>query len=80
MERIEKDNDGNAWSIMVRPNKSAGGYLVTMKRNGTVFMKPISVKEKSEIHGAIAELLRWVDKLGFDLPMADASRSRSYMK
>jgi hypothetical protein len=34
------------------------------------------VKSKSEVSGAIKEMLRTLDKLGYNSPMASASRNR----
>lgn len=82
MERTEKDLSGNSWSVLVRPRKVAGGtiqgYLVTAKVNGKPFMNPIPCNNKQGIYGAIAELLRWADKLGYNFPMASASRDRNF--
>jgi hypothetical protein len=84
MYRTEKDLDGNHWSLIARPLKVAGGditgYMVTALVNGKPFLNPLTCKGKDGIHTAIAELLRWADKLGYNFPMASASRERSYMK
>lgn len=80
MDRTVVDANGNSWTLLVRPNKTKGGNVrgsvVTLLMNNTVFMNPVMVPNKANIHTAIKELLRWVDKLGHNFPMASASRSR----
>lgn len=44
--------------------------------NGEVFDQKV-VDSKSMISKTIAEMLRWIDKLGYYCPMADASRTRN---
>lgn len=80
---IDQSN-GRAWSVNVRPDKVKGGWTVFVKfrrENDTeakLFMRSIHCKERQDIGKAIAELLRMVDKLGFDSSMAAASRDRNY--
>jgi hypothetical protein len=84
MNRTETDLDGNTWMIVTRPMKVSGGnitgYMVTAMVNGKKFMNTLTCKSKNSIHKAVAELLRWADKLGYHFPMATASRERSKMK
>lgn len=84
--RSDKCSNGLTWFVNVRPDKVKGGWNVYIRYRGETstepktFHQPIHVNDRAEIRGAVAELLRWVDKLGFDSPMAEASRDRNYCK
>jgi hypothetical protein len=50
-------------------------YGVRLLKEGTPVLE-VQVKDKMEIQPAIKEMLRTMDKLGYDSPMASASRLR----
>lgn len=65
----------NGFSTSIRPLGN-GKYGARVYRNGVVFSQDNKSKTKAEARKALKELLRWVDKMGYDCPMADASRMR----
>lgn len=79
-KEVARSDSGLA--IIVRP-QSRGGYKVMAVRvNGLAGMplqgKPFSaaVETKGAVSGAAKEVARWISKLGFTCPMADAARHR----
>ena len=82
--RSDKDANGLTWFVNVRPDKVNGGWNVFVRFRGEnsadpkTFHQPIHVNDRTEVRGAVAELLRWVNKMGFDSPMAEASRDRNF--
>ena len=65
----------NGFTTSIRPLGN-GKFGARVYRNGVVFSQDNKSKTKQEAGKALKELLRWVDKLGFDCPMASASRDR----
>lgn len=51
------------------------GYGVRVLRHGAVVSQGVAAS-KMDIKIVVKTLLRWLDKAGFDSPMASASRSR----
>jgi hypothetical protein len=69
-----KRTDPQGWSTKVT-KLGDGTYGCRVLRNGKIHSEG-KAKTRREVPGVLRELLRWVDKLGFDSEMADASRSR----
>lgn len=67
-----KDEEG--WDIKVT-RLGDGRYGVRCTHKGKEFSAAIA-ETRADIGDTIGDLLRWVDKLGFDSPMANASRTR----
>ena len=72
-----KDKGGFSTTITPLGN---GQYGVRVLRNGVVISEDNSSCDRREAALKLKELLRWVDKLGYDSPMASASRVRNYCK
>jgi len=53
-----------------------GTYGVRVYRNGQVLMEKNGLESKEAAAKELKDLLRWVDKMGYDSPMASASRDR----
>jgi hypothetical protein len=67
-------------TIISRP-AARGGYVVSAVRlDGSLFLwpgvGPVFAETKREIGRAAREVARWIDKMGYICPMADASRDR----
>lgn len=65
----------NGWTVVVRPNK--GGVMVAIVNTESGMIWSQSVVKNGEIQSEIRQQLRMMDKLGFDIPMADRSRHRT---
>jgi hypothetical protein len=75
-KEISRGDSG--WAVAARP-QPGGGYMVAVVDIDTA--KPWGPKvpyvdDRTEIQSAIQGELRMMDKLGFDIPMAGASRFR----
>lgn len=85
LDAKEVDRADGEYSVVVRP-QSGGGYLVSgirlIKSQGMLLGKAFRrrVKDQSEIKGAVAEVVRWMDKMGMAGTMGDASRDRQSRK
>ncbi len=67
--------DSNGFTTSVKPLGN-GRFGARVYRNGKVHSENNKSKTKIEAGKALKDLLRWVDKMGFDCPMASASRDR----
>jgi hypothetical protein len=80
----ERRRASNGITIIARKQysgKHKGGYkVIAVKLDGTPFTRAGTFTEyaetKSGIGKAAKEVARWLDKMGTDCPMADASRTR----
>ena len=70
------------YTVVVRPNRSKGGWNVMIVRVAT--RRPVfqtrHVESKDQIPKEIASDLRMLNKCGSDSNMADASRTRNFRK
>ena len=69
----------NQWSTTIKPLGN-GRYGARVLLNGNVLMEDNRAKTRQEAAVNLKDLLRWVDKLGYDCPMASASRDRRMRK
>lgn len=65
--------DSNGFTTSIKPLGN-GRFGARVYRNGVVHSENNKSRSKLEAGKALKELLRWVDKMGFDCPMASASR------
>lgn len=72
-----KDNKG--WTTSITPLGN-GKFGARVFRHGNLHSEDNSAETKVEAAKNLKDLLRWVDKMGFDSPMADASRHRAGRK
>lgn len=73
---MRKDReDNNGWSTSITPLGN-GRYGARVFHNGRLHSENNSGKSKLEAANNLRDLLRWVDKSGYDSPMASASRDR----
>jgi len=70
-----KEPDENGFSTSLTP-LGDGTYGVRIYRNGQVLMEKNGLESKEAAAKELKDMLRWVDKLGYDSPMASASRDR----
>lgn len=69
----------NGFTTSIKPLGN-GKYGARVYRNGKMHSQNNKATSKAEAARNLKELLRWVDKLGFDCPMASASRDRAYCR
>lgn len=70
---IDKREDPQGWSTKI--TRLGDGYGCRVFKNGKVHSEG-KAKTRMEASKVLRDLLRWVDKLGFDSDMASASRDR----
>jgi len=67
-------------TIIARPQATGGYNVMAVRLDGTLFswagVQTVFAETKGQIGQACKEVARWVDKMGYICPMADASRSR----
>ena len=79
LRQSEIDRACNGWTVVVRPQSGDGVMVSTVNVNdGTVWTS--SIVKNGEVQSEIRQQLRMMDKLGFDIPMADKSRHRTGRK
>ena len=71
----KRDPDPGGWTTRVA-HIGRGRYGVQVLRDGRVHAQTVA-RTKADVGGMLKDLLRWVDKLGYDSPMAAASRVRN---
>jgi hypothetical protein len=74
-----REPDENGFSTSLTP-LGDGTYGVRVYRNGQVLMEKNGLPTKEAAAAELKDLLRWVDKMGWDSPMASASRDRPAKK
>ena len=80
MAQNDPDRASNGFTTSVKPLGNGKWGARVYNKNGKVIQEDNKSTTKQEAAKALKELLRWVDKLGYDCPMADASRDRTYCK
>ncbi len=76
LRATEKNRASNGVTIAVRPQSRGGFTIHVVDIMGKVLVKPQYVKTSAEVSPMIRDELRMLDKCGWDVPMADASRHR----
>lgn len=71
-------NNGKKYTVVTRPQANDLILVAAVYENGEIVddTQPLYVKKKNNICDAIREILRWIDKMGGDSPMASRSRFR----
>lgn len=74
----------NGIAIISRPQANGGFKVMAVwTKNGTELGdKTFSevVETKADVSRAAKEVARWISKMGYNCPMADASRTRTYCR
>ena len=81
LRQSEIDRACNGWTVVVRP-QSGGGVMVSTVNieDGRVWADAGTIVKNGEVQSEIRQQLRMLDKLGFDIPMANKSRHRTGRK
>jgi hypothetical protein len=76
----ERKRADGPYTVVVRPARKQGGYFVQTVEVATGAELPVARKQlvetKAQVAAAVHDQLRWLDKMGYDSPMAYASRHR----
>jgi hypothetical protein len=74
-KKFKENLDSNQWGTSITPLGN-GKYGARVFHKGKLHSQDNNGNSKKDAAKNLKELLRWVDKLGYDSPMADKSRSR----